>query len=267
MGALRRHVLRTRYDSGQQRKGAPKPSRPCTANATLAQVLHPRLPLCRRQWDPAFSTVPTERSFRFLLSRRTGFPGVVRDPIHFPGLAVVGGEGLLEVTRVGRDGGDHEADEDGAAVEGLLVQELAAPLLEFAHCRYAEATAPTARDIQTPLVRFGVVQTQGRELEVALWPLGFQLHQVGAPVPNFAHDAGAVVLPPDRGAREGMQQPRDVGFPGADLEVKVVMPVVHDNPGVGLCPRGCRQNGDQDGAQPAMRSGTLRHVYFAKAAR
>jgi hypothetical protein len=74
------------------------------------------------------------------------------DPVHFPGLAAVIGEGLLEVTRIRSDIGDDEADQDGAAVECFLVDEFAPSILELADCRNAQNAAAAAGDIQAPLM-------------------------------------------------------------------------------------------------------------------
>src|SRR6185369_17407725 len=57
--------------------------------------------------------------------RRLGaFAGEVEDPVRLPGLAAVGGERLLEVRLVGPAGRPDVADEDPAAFQLLVVEEL-----------------------------------------------------------------------------------------------------------------------------------------------
>src|SRR6185436_15857558 len=50
-----------------------------------------------------------------------GHTGVRRDPVHFPCLAFIGRERLLEPARRRRDIGDDEPDQDRAPVQRLVV--------------------------------------------------------------------------------------------------------------------------------------------------
>jgi len=59
-------------------------------------------------------------------------PRLVRDPIHFPGLAAVVGEGLFEVGRVGVQIRPGVANENDFSVEIVLGVELAVSIFELA---------------------------------------------------------------------------------------------------------------------------------------
>jgi len=74
------------------------------------------------------------------------------------------------VARIRRDIGDDEADQDGAAVERFLVEEIAPSILELADGRYAQDAGPAAGDIQVPLMRLGIVQAKRQKLEVSAGP-------------------------------------------------------------------------------------------------
>src|SRR5271155_4773066 len=93
------------------------------------------------------------RLFRFLVC-----PRHARDPIHFPGLASVVREGLLEVRRIRGDVRPDVANQDRSALECVLSIKLAAPILEFAHLRRAVYEANLAvSPIQTPLASLRIV--------------------------------------------------------------------------------------------------------------
>src|SRR5882672_1299759 len=52
--------------------------------------------------------------------------------VWLPRLASVVGERLLKTMRIRRDVRPNNSDEDGSAIEWLLIEEFAAPILEFA---------------------------------------------------------------------------------------------------------------------------------------
>jgi len=87
---------------------------------------------------------------------------LIGNPVHFPGLAAVLGEGLLEVCGVLRDAGPDVANQDRSAVESVLAVKLADTILEFADLRWAgEQAGFAAGPVEIPLVGFGIVETQG----------------------------------------------------------------------------------------------------------
>ena len=51
--------------------------------------------------------------------------------------------------------------EDSAAIERFLVEKLATTILKFADGRRAQVTVASARIVETPLVRLGIVELQG----------------------------------------------------------------------------------------------------------
>jgi hypothetical protein len=83
-------------------------------------------------------------------------PRVRRDPVRLPGFASVVGERLLEVARVGSDVRDDESDEDGPAIERFLIEELSAPVLEFANRGFEIGWAARSFTVSLPL-RLAVV--------------------------------------------------------------------------------------------------------------
>lgn len=152
-------------------------------------------------------------------------PCVDRDPVHFPGLAPIVREGLLEAAGIRSDVRDHESNEDRSAVQGFLGEELAASILELTDRRWAQDPAGDARKIEAPLAGFGVVQTQAQRPDVACRPIDVELHQIGATVPDLSNDGGTFVFDPGPGPGQGTNEARQASFPGADLEVEVVLPI------------------------------------------
>ena len=55
------------------------------------------------------------------------------------------------------DVGNHKSNQDGPAIERLLVEELTASVFEFADSGLAQATAFAVGEIETPLTRFRIV--------------------------------------------------------------------------------------------------------------
>lgn len=74
-------------------------------------------------------------------------------------------------------------------------------------------------------MELGVVGAQVQPLEVARGTVRHQLHQVGPAVPDLADDGRALHLGPGVGTGQGVQPARQVGFPGSDLEIEVVLAV------------------------------------------
>src|SRR6185369_66638 len=123
------------------------------------------------------------------------------------------------------DVGDDEADQDRPAVQQLLVEELAAPVLELSDRRLAQGPAAATGKIETPLMGFRVVEPQAESFDVTRRAVDDKLDQIGASVQNLADGGRAIVLHPGGRAGEGMHQALQVGFPGADLEVEIVLSV------------------------------------------
>ena len=86
---------------------------------------------------------------------------VGRDPIQLPGLASIIGERLFKSTHVGTGAGNHESHIDCPAVQRLLAEKLTTSILEFADGRLSRGAGAAIGEIETPLVRFRVVETQG----------------------------------------------------------------------------------------------------------
>ena len=67
---------------------------------------------------------------------------------------------MLEFAGFRFDVRDDEANQDRASVEIFLIEKLAPAVLELANRRRAERATFAAREIQTPLLRFRIVQAQ-----------------------------------------------------------------------------------------------------------
>src|SRR5580698_8618838 len=67
-----------------------------------------------------------------------GITGVAIDPVDLPSLAAVGRKGLLRLSAIWGDRPNGEAHQDGFAVDGLLIVEVAAAVGEFADVRYPQ---------------------------------------------------------------------------------------------------------------------------------
>src|SRR5690349_15546482 len=108
-----------------------------------------------------------------------GRSGLIRDPVHFPRLAAVGGKGLFGVCRVRGDVGPIVANEDPAAVPFLLVVELSFAVLEFADRGDTDRAPRGGGPVEAPLVRDGIVDPEGEAFDRT----DLELIEVGAATP------------------------------------------------------------------------------------
>jgi hypothetical protein len=124
-----------------------------------------------------------------------------------------------------RDVGNNESNKDGAAVEHFLVEELSPAVFELPNRGLAQATAAVTRKVEAPLMGLGVVQTQAQSFNVARWAIDDKLYQIGAAIQNLPNDGSPIVFDPSGRARQGTLEAPQVSFPGANLEVKIVLPI------------------------------------------
>src|SRR5258706_13858912 len=162
-----------------------------------------------------------------------GLPGEFGDPVSFPGLAAVVGERLLEPEGPGGDIREDEAHEDGSVVQGFLVVELAAAVLEAARHGDAQLALGAVGEGDAPLVRGRVVYADAHAFDVACGPVQLQFADVGLAVPPGPYDRRPVVLDPGVGAGERMQTPRQMALPVAELEIEIVRPTERRRDGPG----------------------------------
>src|SRR5262249_24462602 len=141
------------------------------------------------------------------------------------GFAAIIGECLLEVAGIWSDVRNHKSNQNCPAIQRFLVIELPASTIELANRRLAERTAANGREVQTPLVGLWIVQAQTHPLEVAGGTIGHKFDQVGATVPEFAHNRDSVVLDPSARTSQGMHQPFEMCSPVPEFEVEVVLAV------------------------------------------
>ena len=110
--------------------------------------------------------------------------------------------------------GDVRPDEsniDASAFPEFLVIELAAAVLELADHRLnglAEGGVFAVGPVDAPLAGLRIVDAQGEALDVAGRAIGFEFLEIGATVPDFSRDRGAVELDPGRGAGQAILQAR-----------------------------------------------------------
>src|SRR5438270_2983581 len=122
---------------------------------------------------------------------------------------------------------DDKADEDRAAAERLLVVKLAAPVAELADRRRRKRAVGRIREVERPLPRLRVVQTEAEPFEVTSRPVRRQLDEVRLPIPHLPHHRRPVHLDPRIRSRERMQPPLQMRVPRPDLEVEVARPVTN----------------------------------------
>src|SRR5437763_14463244 len=82
---------------------------------------------------------------------RSGSPSRVHVPVVEPGLAAVGGEGLLPAGRGGCDVRPPEPGEYWHVVVGVLAEELAGSVLECSRNRREQRARPLTGPVQRPV--------------------------------------------------------------------------------------------------------------------
>jgi len=150
----------------------------------------------------------------------------IRDKVRFPGLASIGGKGLLHMVRVRGDVRPHEPDQDAPAIEGVLAIKLATSILEFTdQGRLAQGAVVDVGEGLAPLMRLWVVEEESESLKVRRAIARFELFKIGSPIPDLAHRDGPIQFDPGCGAGQGMNEPLDVCLEGAEVEVEVVLTI------------------------------------------
>lgn len=136
---------------------------------------------------------------------------LVGDPVDLPCLTAVLGEGLLEVRR-GRQVRPAKADQDGFAVDGVLREELAHTILKLTNLRRIEDANLLVVPVKPPLVRLGIVDTQGQADDASSRAIPLALVDLRV-IEDCAADAFAFELDPLVRAGERMQTPLQVVRP------------------------------------------------------
>src|SRR5262249_60286783 len=107
----------------------------------------------------------------------------------------------------------------------FLIVELPASILELADGGLAQRSVVAVGVVQAPLPGLRIVETQGQNLEVTGRPIGLELDEIGAAVPDLPDHGRALVLEPRRGPGQGALEAAEARLPGADLEIEIVLPV------------------------------------------
>src|SRR6516162_1087167 len=131
-----------------------------------------------------------------LLPGCIAYPGLVGNPVRFPSLAAVLGEGLFKMGRVRSHARPVEPHKDAFAIQCVLGVKLTASFLELTDLRYNHDAILAVGPIESPLTRLRIVQTQGQSFEVAGGTIDLDLVQLGAAVPHLEAGAGTVKLHP-----------------------------------------------------------------------
>src|SRR5579862_2091175 len=154
-----------------------------------------------------------------LLSRK------LANPINFPGLATIGRVGLLHARRLGGEIEPDIAHQDCASLEGFLMEKLPALACKSAdHRRRVEGALVKVNEVDAPLARMGIVESQCLRLDMEL-PVGtayVEFFEVRVAVEKLVMVGNAVVLNPDVRIVQAIGKPADMRLPVANEEVEVV---------------------------------------------
>src|SRR5690348_8936778 len=121
---------------------------------------------------------------------------LVGNPVDLPCLAAVVGERLFEVRFVRHSVRPYESNKNSSAFPELLIVELASSILELSNHRLSQNGIFAVGPVDAPLMGLGIVEAESQSFDVAGWTVGFELFQVGAPVPDFASHGSAVEFDP-----------------------------------------------------------------------
>src|SRR6266568_4528972 len=130
------------------------------------------------------------------LVRFTLCASLIRDPVDFPGLASVLREGLLKMCGSRSHVRPDEPNQYRSAIECLLIEKFTASILKFADRRLPQNIILAVGPVQTPLVRLGIVETQGQAFDVASSAIGLEFLDFGAAIPDLSGHCSAVKLNP-----------------------------------------------------------------------
>ena len=181
--------------------------------------------------------------------------GLVGDPVHLPGLAAIGGEGLLEVRRAGGHARPVKADERGFAVDGVGGVEVAVAVAEVADLRRVEAADAAVGPVEPPLARVAIIEAKGQAFHVAAaGAVELDGVQLRAAVPDFVAGTGAGHVGPVGRAGKGMKHVVQLKGEVAEEGVEVVRAVL-----------GSRRRGNRGPVWTAARPGCSRQPAAAGA--
>src|SRR5258708_6280558 len=132
---------------------------------------------------------------------------------------------MFKVAGIRRDVRDDKSNQDGPSAQCLLIEKLAAPVLELANRGLAQGATGAVGEVEAPLVGLGIVEAKGQGFEAACRAGDLELQEVGAAVPDFVNDRSALIFDPGRGAGQGIQEALYARFPSTNLEVEIVLPI------------------------------------------
>jgi hypothetical protein len=110
-------------------------------------------------------------------------------------------------------------------MEGVLGEELAAPVFERADQGRRQHTDLAVDERLAPLMCLGIVKKQGQAFPVTVGTVSLDLLQLSAAIPDLAYGHGSIELDGIRRAGQGVEDASDAGFPHAKVEIEIMRAV------------------------------------------
>jgi hypothetical protein len=118
-----------------------------------------------------------------------------------------------------------KSNQNVLAIERLLVEELAASILELPNRRWAQIAAAATGEIETPLAGSSIVETQTYSFDAPCWAIDDELQQICLAIPDTSNNGSSFVLNPCGRTGQGALEAPQVSAPSTNLKVEVVLSV------------------------------------------
>ena len=121
-----------------------------------------------------------------------------------------------------RDVGPHSANQNGAALERILLNKFAPTIPEGTNQPRTDHACLATYERLAPLMRFRIEQEQRQPFPMAFRSISFNLFEGGPAAPYLSYSFGPVEF--ERGALIGewVQKALDMRMPEAEAEIEVV---------------------------------------------
>jgi hypothetical protein len=107
----------------------------------------------RGRFGASLDEVGSQRHFGFFVF----YPRLVGNPVHFPGLASIIGEGLFKVRRAGVRVAPNISNQDAFSIERVLGVKLTTSVLKLTDLRRLHLASLAVGPEQAPLVGLGII--------------------------------------------------------------------------------------------------------------